>query len=118
VHIFGDGQQERDFTYVEDIARGTIAGLKPLGYSVINLGSDTPVVLMRALKLVEEFLGKSATLNYLERHPADVRATWANISKAEAMLGWRPQVSAEEGIRRTVEWYQANQSWASDIQTG
>jgi nucleoside-diphosphate-sugar epimerase len=118
VRIFGDGQQERDFTYVEDIARGTIAGLKPLGYSVINLGSDTPVVLMRALKLVEEFLGKSAVLNHTERHPADVQATWANIDKAETTLGWRPQLSFEEGVRRTVEWYRDNHEWASDIQTG
>jgi nucleoside-diphosphate-sugar epimerase len=118
VKIFGDGQQERDFTYVDDIARGTVAGLRPLGYRVINLGSDTPVVLMHALKLVEQFLGKSATLDHVDRHPADVRATWANIGKAEEVLGWRPQLSFEEGVRRSVEWYQANYAWARDIQTG
>jgi UDP-glucuronate 4-epimerase len=52
VIVYEDGQQSRDFTYVDDIARGTIAGLKPLGYEVINLGSDEPIVLMDAIRLV------------------------------------------------------------------
>ena len=56
--VYGDGGQSRDFTYVDDVARGTIAGLKPLGYEVINLGSDAPVVLMDMIHLVEELTGK------------------------------------------------------------
>src|SRR3990170_900360 len=57
VTIFGDGKQSRDFTYVDDIARGTVAGLRPLGYETINLGSDTPVILMDAVRLIEELTG-------------------------------------------------------------
>ena len=117
VMVYGDGQQSRDFTYVDDIARGTIAGLKPLGYEVINLGSDEPVVLMDAIRLVEELTGKDARLDFRPRHPADVLATWADIGKAERLLGWRPQVRFHQGLAALVEWYQANRGWASDIKT-
>lgn len=117
VLIYGDGKQSRDFTFVDDIACGTIAGLKPLGYEVINLGSDKPVILMDSLHLVEKYVGKKADIIYREMHPADVTRTWANITKAQKLLGWSPQVSHEEGIRRTVEWYQQNRSWAKDLRT-
>lgn len=117
VQIFGDGTQSRDFTYVDDIARGTIAGRKPLGYEIINLGSDTPIVLNAALGLVEELVGRRATRLFDERHPADTPASWADIGKAERLLGWRPQLSFEEGVARLVAWYQANHDWAKDIET-
>lgn len=118
VTIYGDGQQSRDFTFVDDIARGTIAGIKPLGYEVINLGSDAPVVLMDALRLVEAAVGKRAQLDFQPQHPADVRATWADIGKAERLLEWQPQVRFEEGVRRLAEWYRENRPWASEIVTG
>jgi UDP-glucuronate 4-epimerase len=118
VLVYGDGQQSRDFTYVDDIARGTIAGLKPVGYEVINLGSDQPVVLMDALRTVERLLGQSARIDFQPMHRADVPATWADISKAERLLGWRPQVTTDEGIRRLVAWYQANRAWAREVATG
>lgn len=118
VTVYGDGQQSRDFTYVDDIARGTLAALRPIGYEVINLGSDKPVVLMDAIRLVERLAGKQAQLEFQPRHPADVHATWADIGKAERLLGWRPQVSLEEGIRRLVDWYRENRAWAKDVATG
>jgi len=117
VTIYGDGQQSRDFTYVDDIARGTIAGLKPVGYEVINLGSDQPVVLMDALRTVEQLLGKSAQIDFRPMHRADAPATWADISNAERLLGWRPQVTTAEGIARLVEWYRANRSWTQNVVT-
>ena len=119
VIVYGDGKQSsRDYTYLEDIARGVIAGLKPLKYEVINLGSDSPIVLIDTIRLIEELVGKKAELSHQPFHPADVRATWANIQKAEKFLGWRPQVTFREGITALVEWYQANREWAKDIQTG
>ena len=126
VLVYGDGQQSRDFTYVGDVARGTVATLgsrtsppTPHGhFEVINLGSNRPVVLLDALRLVEELVGKKATLLYSPLHPADVLATWADIGKAEQLLGWRPQVGFEEGVRELVNWYRANRAWAKDILTG
>ncbi|MCB0163500.1 MAG: GDP-mannose 4,6-dehydratase [Anaerolineae bacterium] len=117
VTVFGDGQQSRDFTYVDDIARGTIAGLKPLGYEVINLGSDVPIVLNQAIQLVEELVGKKGKIETQPRHPADVLATWADITKAEQLLDWRPQVTFRQGVSNLVDWYQDNRAWAGDIQT-
>jgi len=117
VLVYGDGQQSRDFTYVDDIARGTIAALKLMEYEVVNLGSDQPVVLMDAIRLVEELAGKKAYLEFKPRHPADVLATWADISKARQLLGWRPQSQFEQGVSRLFAWYQDNQEWAQDIAT-
>jgi nucleoside-diphosphate-sugar epimerase len=117
VTVFGDGRQERDFTYVDDVARGTIAALAPMGYEIINLGSDQPVPLIEAVRLVEEFSGRQARIEYRPRHPADVLATWANIDKAKARLGWAPAVPFREGVRRLVEWYDANREWTRTIIT-
>lgn len=116
VTVYGDGTQKRDFTYVDDIARGTIAGLKPVGYEVINLGSDRPVPLMDTIHLIEDLTGQPAKIEYKPSHPADVYATWADVSKAERLLGWRSQVTYTEGIARLVAWYQANREWASQIE--
>lgn len=118
VLIYGDGTQSRDFTYVDDIALGTIKGLKPLGYEIINLGSDTPVVLMDAVKLIETLTGKKANLKFLPMHPADVPATWADIGKAARLLGWRPKTPFDEGMRRLVDWYRENRAWAKEVETG
>ena len=115
ITVFGDGRQERDFTYIDDIARGTVAALKPLGYEVINLGGDRPVVLADVITLIEECLEKKARIEYAPMHPADVRATWADIHRAQELLEWRPKVSIEEGIKRTVDWYRENREWAMDI---
>ena len=118
VIVYGDGKQSsRDYTYLEDIARGVIAGLKPLKYEVINLGSDSPIVLIDTIRLIEELLGKTARLSHQPFHPADVRATWADIRKAERLLGWRPQFTFRQGMTALVEWYQANRAWAKNIVT-
>jgi nucleoside-diphosphate-sugar epimerase len=117
VTVFGDGQQSRDFTYVDDIARGTIAGVKPLGYEIFNLGSDEPIVLNEAIELIEELVGEKAKLEYKPRHPADIMKSWADISKAEKLLRWRPQTSFLEGVSQLVSWYRANREWAREIKT-
>ncbi|MGH7469599.1 MAG: SDR family NAD(P)-dependent oxidoreductase [Longimicrobiales bacterium] len=117
VILFGDGSQQRDFTYVDDVARGSIAGLRPLGFDIINLGSDEPIVLTDAVKLVEELTGQHALVEFQPRHPADVPATWADIQKAERLLSWRPHTHFREGVSNLVRWYQQNRSWASHIDT-
>ena len=117
VVVYGDGEQERDFTYVDDIARGTLAALRPMGYEVINLGSDEPIVLKEAIRQVERLVGCKANIGHRPRHPADVLATWADIGKAKRLLGWLPETPFEQGIQRLVSWYQQNRSWVSQVRT-
>lgn len=113
--ISGDGSQERDFTFVDDIARGTLLALKPLGYEIINLGSDRPASLQQVVAILEMLLDQQVKVVYHPKHPADVPATWADISKARELLGWEPQTSLEEGLRRAVEWYLQNRRWAKEV---
>jgi len=115
VEIYGDGTQSRDFTYVDDIAEGTIKALKPLGYEIINLGGNNPHSLKEVLELIEKYLGKKAEVVYKDFHKADLKATWADISKAQKLLGWSPKVPLEEGIKRTVEWFRQNWDWIKNI---
>ncbi len=115
LEIFGDGSQERDFTYVNDIARGTIKALKPLGFEIINLGNNHPDKLSTAIQLIEKYVGGKARFKYKEFHKADMKATWADISKAQRLLDWQPQVGLEEGIKKTVEWTKDNWNWVKDI---
>ncbi len=117
VLVYGDGSQSRDFTYVDDIARGTIAALGPLGYEIVNLGSDAPVVLMDTIRMLEELIGRKAELVFRPMHVADVPATWADVGKAERLLGWRSQVPFAQGLRNLVAWYDANRAWAREIVT-
>jgi nucleoside-diphosphate-sugar epimerase len=117
VIVYGDGLQERDFTFVEDIARGTVAALRPLGFEVINLGSDQPYPLLEIIRKIEHLTGAQARLEWRPQAPADVRATWADISKARQLLDWAPQTSMDEGLRACVQWYQAERSWASQVAT-
>lgn len=113
--VYGDGTQQRDFTYVDDIARGTVAALKPLGYEVINLGSDRPVPLSRVIEQIASLVGRSQAIERRPPHPADVPMTWADVGKAGRLLGWTPQVALEEGLRRTVAWYHENRDLAKSL---
>lgn len=115
IELFGDGSQSRDFTYVDDIANGTIKALKKVGFEVINLGGNTPYKLNHAIHLIEENLGKKVKIKRFPFHKADMMATWANTDKAQNILKWKPQVSLEEGIKRSVEWYKQNISWTKNI---
>jgi len=116
LEIYGDGNQERDFTYVDDIAKGTIKALKPLGYEIINLGNNHPYKLSKAIKLIEKYTWKKANFEYKEFHKADIKATWADINKAEKLLNWQPQINLEEGIKKTIEWTKKNWEWIADVE--
>lgn len=117
VLLNGDGSQSRGFTYVDDIAQGTIAALKPIGYEIINLGGHELMTVNAMIKILEKYLGKKAQIVQQPRHPADLMASQADIKKAQDLLGWEPGVSLEAGIKRVVDWYLQERSWAKDIQT-
>jgi nucleoside-diphosphate-sugar epimerase len=116
--VFGDGTQERDFTYVDDIARGTIAALQRCGYEIVNLGGDRPVRLSAIIDQIASLVGRSPRIERRPAHPADVPATWADISKARQLLGWWPEVPVEEGLRRCVEWYRENRATVLPLDLG
>ncbi|MCA9137975.1 MAG: GDP-mannose 4,6-dehydratase [Planctomycetales bacterium] len=116
IELFGDGEQSRDFTYVDDIARGTILAAKPVGYEIINLGGGgTPVSLNTLIRMLEDRLGKKAKIKYLPFHKADIKTTSADITKAGELLGWKPEVSLEQGLDESVQWYQTNKPWTQNI---
>ncbi|HEV2969770.1 MAG TPA: NAD-dependent epimerase/dehydratase family protein [Pirellulales bacterium] len=110
ITVFGDGSQQRDFSYVDDIARGTVAAIKPLGFEVINLGGDRPVRLDFVIDQIANLVGRKPLIHYRPAHPADVPATWANVDKARRLLDWTPQVAIEEGLQRTADWYRENRA--------
>jgi nucleoside-diphosphate-sugar epimerase len=117
IRINGDGTQSRGFTYVDDIARGTIAALKLLGYEVINLGGHEVISINDLVELIEDLTGRKANVQYGPPNLADMFMNQANVTKAREMLGWNPQVNLRQGIGNLIEWYKAEQSWAKDILT-
>ncbi|MHB8806424.1 MAG: GDP-mannose 4,6-dehydratase [Anaerolineaceae bacterium] len=117
VTIYGDGNQTRGFTYVDDIARGTIQALKPVGYEIFNLGGHQTISINDLVHTFETLLGKKAKLEFLPANPADMNASWADVSKANKLLGWVPQVSLEKGIPLLIDWYMQERAWASQVST-
>jgi UDP-glucuronate 4-epimerase len=117
VLIYGDGAQSRGFTYVDDIARGTILALQPLGYEILNLGGHEVITINDLVEMVEEVTGRKAVIEHGPVNPADMRTNQADVGKARRLLGWEPQVSMADGIRRLVDWYMAERSWASQVET-
>lgn len=117
VLVNGDGEQSRGFTYIDDIARGTILALKPIGHEVINLGGHEVITINNLIRLVEDVLGRKADVQYGPPNPADMFTNWADVSKAGALLGWEPQYDMRAGVEKLVEWYDAEREWASQILT-
>jgi len=117
VRVNGTGEQSRGFTYIDDIGRGIIAALKPLGYEIINLGGHEVITINNLIRLIEDVVGKKANVQYGPPNPADMFTNWADVSKAGELLGWEPQVGMREGVTRLVEWYNAEREWAKDVLT-
>ena len=114
--MFGDGSQSRDFTYVNDIASGTIAAIQNVGYEIINLGGGrNPVSLNSIIEKLETLIGKKAKIDYKPFHIADLMETWADIEKARNLLGWKPKVSLDEGLEKSVSWYMQNREWLKEV---
>jgi len=113
--IFGDGSTGRDYTYVDDIVAGILAAmkleLKPAAgeapFEVFNLGNSHPVKLSELVELLETATGRKADRQRKPLQPGDVPLTWADVSKAERMLGYRPATRIEEGLQRFVAWYRS-----------
>ncbi len=111
IQVFNDGEMKRDFTYIDDIVTGVVAahdhpaGLGELTHRIYNLGNNRPVALMDMIAILEENIGRRAEIEMMPIQPGEMTITYADISRAEADLGYRPRTSIEEGLRRFVDWY-------------
>lgn len=107
IPVFGDGTTRRDYTYVDDIIDGVMSAIvyDTCDYEVINLGESRTVELKELISLLEQELDTHATIDRQPPQPGDVPQTFADISKARALLGYDPKIQIEEGLRRFVEWF-------------
>jgi len=106
IPVFGDGSSGRDYTYVDDTVDGIVAALgygRP--FEVFNLGNSHPVTLTAMIETIEAALGRKAVIEWLPDQPGDVPITFADISKAEALLAYRPRTPFVTGIERFVSWF-------------
>jgi UDP-glucuronate 4-epimerase len=112
--IFGDGETGRDYTYVDDIVTGVLGALnydfsstEGAPFEICNLGNSQPVKLSELVRMLESATGKKAIVERKATQQGDVPLTWADISKAGNLLGYRPKISLEEGLKKFVAWYRA-----------
>ena len=109
VTLYEGGRLQRDFTYIDDIVAGVLGVLDrpPEGAvpRLLNIGNSRREEVSRLVELLEAALGRKAVVEWRERPAADVRETWASVAAIEALTGYVPQVSLEEGVGRFVAWF-------------
>lgn len=109
VPLYNSGDMRRDWTFVTDIVRGVVNAVdRPLGYEVVNLGRGEPVSLKEFVHVLEEYVGRRASLVSVPMMKADVASTCADVSKARTLLGYDPQWSVKDGLRQFWTWYQTH----------
>lgn len=105
ITIYGDGEQNRDFTYVSDVVNANIlAAQSPCKGEVFNVGGGSKITVNQLIGHLETLIGKKAVVERIEKQKGDVENTWAEISKAEKLLGWAPTVTIVEGLKKYVEF--------------
>ena len=106
IPVFGDGSTRRDYTYIADIVEGILGSLHYTGsnYEVINLGNDQTVTLSEMIETIEEVVGKKAIIDRQPEQPGDVPQTWADVTKAGRLFGYKPSTTFKQGVERFVEW--------------
>ncbi|MGD0553151.1 MAG: SDR family NAD(P)-dependent oxidoreductase [Sedimentisphaerales bacterium] len=106
IPVYGDGSMTRDFTYIDDIIDGTVAGIKKCaGYNIYNLGESRPITLNNLIGEIEKALGKKAVIERLPLQPGDVERTYADVTKARRDLGYNPNTDISAGLKCFVEWF-------------
>jgi UDP-glucose 4-epimerase len=105
--VFGDGEQSRDFTYVDNVVNANLLAASAPGASglAMNVGCGTRYTLNELLAMLGELMGCEVKPEYAEPRAGDVKHSQADISLARQALGYEPSVSFEEGLRRTLEWH-------------
>lgn len=109
INMYGNGSSARDWTNVQDIVDGIILALHtPFPYEIINLGHNKPISLKTLINTIENHAGKKAMIRKTKSPPGEMEKTWADITKAQKLLGWQPQISFENGLQAFVEWFKEN----------
>jgi dTDP-glucose 4,6-dehydratase len=118
--IYGDGLQERDWLFVEDYCRAIALALeKAKPGSTYNVSAGMPQPNLKIVRTILQHLGKPDSLmRSVEDRPGHDRRYALDCSKIQRELGWRPEVSFEDGIRQTIEWYQTNGEWLEHARSG
>ncbi|CAM3776189.1 NAD-dependent epimerase/dehydratase family protein [Marinicrinis lubricantis] len=112
ISVFNYGDMKRDFTYIDDVVDGIVNLIhclpsKSVPHEVYNVGNNDPVSLMRMINILEEDLGKKATIEFLPMQPGDVKETYASIDKLHEKIGYKPKTSLEDGLSKFVDWYKS-----------
>jgi len=108
IQVFNRGDMKRDFTYIDDIAEGTIRVLdRPTKYAVYNIGNHQPVALLDYIATLERALGRKAKLALKPMQPGDVKSTYADTSALRAAVGFAPSTPLETGLARFAEWFKS-----------
>lgn len=113
IQIYGDGTMSRDYTFIDDTVDGIVLALKYLlkhtgVFETINLGNKYPVSLIELISRISEIVQEKIVIDYVKEKPGDVRTTYANIDKAQEMLGYSPKTTISEGLRIFHKWFAAN----------
>lgn len=110
IPLFGDGSARRDYTYIDDIVQGVRSAMDYAGsaYEIVNLGESQTISLRDLVSLLEDSMHRLAVIDWREAQPGDMDVTFADISKAARILGYKPQTKVHEGIPKFVEWFLAN----------
>ena len=109
IPFYGDGTTSRDYTFVEDIVTGIVGSINYVNtdkkiFEIFNIGGDKTVSLMEMVETIEEVLGKKAKLNRLPMQPGDVNRTCADINHSRETIGYNPQTTFKEGIKKFINW--------------
>ena len=112
IPVYGAGNTSRDYTFVADTVRGIIAATRyrQTGFEIINLGNNETVTLSELIAAIEETIGRKAIIDRQPEQPGDVPKTYADITKAEELLGYRPQVKLKQGLAQFYTWFQENKA--------
>lgn len=108
--VYGDGEQSRDFTYIDNVVEANLLAAKApkTQGEAINVACGERVTVNQIIARINELLGKHVRPNYVDPRPGDIKHSWADISLAERLIGYRPVVTFDEGLRRAIEWYKEN----------
>lgn len=113
IPVYGDGNTARDYTYIDDIVDGIIKSIKYIEenknvYEIINLGNSTPIKLNQMIEVISKYLNVNPKIKYLPMQLGDVNITYADISKANRLIGYKPKITFEEGIKKYINWVYEN----------